>query len=300
MHKFNLLAFDIGGTNVRAVVVDESGKVLRRTVVSSTQLATEIDTIGFISKIILNESSHINSELDGVVIGVPGIMDRKRRSILKAPLVSSLEIDNFADHLQARCGIRVILDHDATLQTRGEAFFGAAAGKNLVLGVYFGTGVGAAFIDSGRLMGGPYRMQLGHVPLRGDGRHGTGGATDCVEAYASGVVLQSLASKYNVPIADIFISGDRALQRELDTFLSDQAITVAMAITLTDPEVVVLGGGLMDMNAYPFDELVNRIQEKLSPVLRLSQRCIRRAELGQNGATWGAISLFQDESERGC
>lgn len=292
MQDFHLLAFDIGGTNVRAVVVNDAGEILWRAVVPASSFA-EADPVEFMADILVEENRTLDGGIDGVVVGIPGILDRARRSVLKAPLVPSLEIEGFADKLEARCGVPVILDHDATLQTRGEALKGAAQGRELVLGVYFGTGVGASFLDSGSLMGGPYRMQLGHVPLRGEGRTGVGGGIDCVEAYASGLVLQSLASKYNQPIAGIFKSGDAELKRELRTFVADQALTMAMAITLTDPEVVVVGGGVVEMAGYPFDDLVSQLNEKLSPVIRSPSRAISRAQLGPSGATWGAISLFR-------
>ena len=293
MTNIHVLAFDIGGTNIRAVVVDRGGNVVFQIVVPAEQFR-QSDPIEFMAEIAERQGRDIPGGIDGIVVGVPGIMDRTRRSVIVTPLVPNLQIEKFADLLQERCGVPVILDHDATLQTRGEALKGAAAGHDLVLGVYFGTGVGGAFLDSGNLMGGPYRMQLGHVPLRGDGRVGTGGATDCVEAYASGLVLQSIASKHGRPIAELFVEAHTELDGELKTFLSDQALTIATAITLTDPEVVVVGGGVVEMTGYPFDELVRLVNEKLSPVIGREKRPIRKAELGMSGATWGAIGLFRN------
>ena len=142
-------------------------------------------------------------------------------------------------------------------------------------------------------MGGIYRMQLGHVPLRGEGRIGTGGAVDCVEAYASGAVLQSLARKYGLPVNQLFaVSPAGDLNSELDTFLRDQALTIAMAVTLTDPEVVVIGGGVIDMDGYPFNSLIQAVHSCLSPVLGKDRIVLTRAALGSAAATWGALSLL--------
>jgi allose kinase len=144
-------------------------------------------------------------------------------------------------------------------------------------------------------MGGIYRMQLGHVPLRGEGRIGTGGGIDCVEAYASGVVLQTLAVEHSAPVATLFsqpCSG--ALAAALRTFVHDQALTVALAMTLTDPEIVVIGGGVTEMAGYPFDALVRQADECLSPVLGRGIRPIVRATLGPAAASWGALHLIRD------
>ena len=138
-------------------------------------------------------------------------------------------------------------------------------------------------------------MQLGHVPLRGEGRIGTGGAIDCVEAYASGAVLQALAVDNNLPVATLFSERSAGkLEGVLRTFVHDQALTIALAMTLTDPEIVVIGGGVTDMAGYPFDDLVRQTNNCLSPVLGKDVRPIVRATLGPAAASWGALRLVRD------
>jgi allose kinase len=289
-----VLAIDVGGTHVRATAIDETGTVLHRAVSSAEPLRDD-NPIAVLSGIINRARDAVGGTLAGAVIGAPSILDSSRRGIVRSPNLPAFEGEGIADALEAACGIPVLLDHDATLQTRGEAECGSAAGRDLVLGVYFGTGVGGAFIDHGRLMGGIYRMQLGHVPLRGEGRIGTGGGVDCVEAYASGAVLQTLAVEHSVPVATLF-SQPRAgaLAAALQTFVHDQALTVALAMTLTDPEIVVIGGGVTDMAGYPFDALVRQTDECLSPVLGRGIRPIVRAMLGPGAASWGALHLIRD------
>jgi allose kinase len=293
-----ILAIDIGGTHLRAVAIDEAGTILHRAVVSAEPLR-DGDPIAVLTDIIRRAGDTVGDVLAGAVIGAPSILNSSRRGIVRSPNLPALEGDRIADALEAACGIPVILDHDATLQTRGEAERGSAAGRDLVLGVYFGTGVGGAFIDHGRLMGGIYRMQLGHVPLRGDGRVGTGGGVDCVEAYASGAALQALATEHGVPVATLFSQPSAGLlAAALKTFVRDQALTVALAMTLTDPEIVVIGGGITEMTGYPFDDLVRQANDCLSPVLGRGTRPIVRAMLGPAAASWGALHLIRDARDR--
>jgi allose kinase len=289
-----VLAIDIGGTHLRATAIDAAGTILHRAVTFADPLR-DGDPIAVLTGIIARAQEAVGGTLAGVVIGAPSILDSSRRGIVRSPNLPAFEGPGIADVLEAACGIPVLLDHDATLQTRGEAEHGSAAGRSLVLGVYFGTGVGGAFIDQGRLMGGIYRMQLGHVPLRGEGRVGTGGAIDCVEAYASGVVLQALALEHGVPVATLFSrAGTGTLDAALKTFVHDQALTVALAMTLTDPEIVVIGGGIVEMKDYPFEALVRQTNDCLSPVLGKNIRPIVRATLGPAAASWGALQLIRD------
>jgi allose kinase len=289
-----VLAIDIGGTNLRATAIDAAGTVLHHTV-SSAEPLRHGDPIAVLTGIIRSAQNAVGGALAGAVIGAPSILDAERRGIVRSPNLPAFEGPGIAAALEAACGIPVLLDHDATLQTRGEAEHGSAAGRDLVLGVYFGTGVGGAFIDHGRLMGGIYRMQLGHVPLRGDGRIGTGGGVDCVEAYASGVVLDALATAHRVPVASLFADPSTGpLAAALKTFVHDQALTVALAMTLTDPEIVVIGGGITTMAGYPFDDLVRQTNDCLSPVLGKGKRPIVRATLGTAAASWGALHLIRD------
>jgi allose kinase len=289
-----VLAIDIGGTHLRATAIDETGTVLHRAAVSAEPLR-DGNPVAVLREIIQHTQGAVGNVLAGVVVGVPSILDSSRRGIVRSPNLPAFEGSGIAEALEAACGLPVLLDHDATLQTRGEAEHGSAAGRDLVLGIYFGTGVGGAFIDHGRLMGGIYRMQLGHVPLRGEGRVGTGGAIDCVEAYASGVVLQALAREHGVPVATLFSRpATGKLDVALKTFVRDQALTIALAMTLTDPEIAVIGGGVVEMAGYPFDVLVRQANECLSPVLGRGIRPIVRATLGPAAASWGALQLLRD------
>jgi predicted NBD/HSP70 family sugar kinase len=291
---FKVVVVDVGGTHIRATTVDGEGTVVHRVSMSAEGLRSG-NSVDVLSQLILQMLDAVGDTVAGIVIGVPGILDRSRRTIVKTPLLPALDGIGLADAIEERFGIPAFLDHDATLQTRGEASRGSAEGRDVVLGVYFGTGVGAALIDRGQLMGGIYRMQLGHVPWRGDGRIGTGGAIDCVEAYASGLLLEALAAKHDVPVAGLFAeNGPGELQEALRTFVRDQALAVALSMTLTDPEIVVIGGGVTEMSGYPFDDLVRTIDERLSPILGRGQRPVVRATLGPDAASWGALTIVCD------
>ena len=151
-----VVAIDVGGTFIRANAADSSGIILSSASQSAHRLRSE-NPINVFAALIEDIRRTSSEPLAGVVIGIPGILDRRRRSVVNTPNLRALNGLALADRLEDACRLPVYLDHDATLQTRGEALCGSAAGFDLVLGVYFGTGVGAAFLDHGKLSGGIYR-----------------------------------------------------------------------------------------------------------------------------------------------
>jgi len=288
-----VVAIDVGGTFIRATAADADGVIVGSALQSAERIRSE-DPIGVFTALIEEIRQASSDTLEGVVIGLPGILDPDRRSVVNTPNLKTLNGLALANRLEEACRLPVFLDHDATLQTRGEALRGSAAGFDLVLGIYFGTGVGAAFLDRGRLFGGIYRMQIGHVPMRSRGRAGAHGANGRVESYASGLVLEALAARNGVSINQIFRQRSaRSLARDLDLFISDQAFTIATAVTLLDPQIVVVGGGVPAMDGYPFEVLEPAVFARLSPEIDPQRTRIVRAELGTMAAVWGSRCIIE-------
>ncbi len=207
-----------------------------------------------------------------------------RRTVIDAPNIPSLHGLPLADQLAELTGLPVWLEHDGALLLLGEQAAGSAAGADLVLGVFFGTGIGSAFLKGGQPQkGGDFAMQLGHIPVRGDGRQCPCGGIDCIEAYASGLVLSELARQHSVGIDRLFT--DRrtspALDAALSAFVEDQALPIATAMTLFDPDVTVVGGGVIEMADFPLEQLFEAARRRLSPMFdrRAQTSCSCRTRL---------------------
>jgi allose kinase len=228
------------------------------------------------------------------VVGIPGPLDASRRTVIDAPNLPSLLGLPLADALAKASGLPVWLEHDGALLLLGERAAGSARGSDLVLGVFFGTGIGAAFLKAGRPQkGGDFAMQLGHIPLRGDGRSCPCGGVDCIEAYASGVVLRDLAQRHQVRINRLF--ADRKTSPELDAaltrFVEDQAMAIATGMTLLDPEVAVIGGGVIEMAEFPVEALFAATRRRLSPMFDPSRKRLVQATLGWQAVLQGALAV---------
>lgn len=292
------IVVDIGGTNLRFGRVDQSGRGEALATVAAGCLASE--PVAVLAGHIADLSAARAFTPSGIVVGIPGPLDAARRTVIDAPNIPPLHGLALADQLAQLSGVPVWLEHDGALLLLGEQAAGSATGHDLVLGVFFGTGIGSAFLKGGQPQkGGDFAMQLGHIPVRGDGRFCPCGGTDCIEAYASGLALSALARQYSVPIDRLFT--DRltspGLDAALTVFVEDQALPIVTGLTLFDPDVTVIGGGVIEMAGFPLDKLYDAVRRRLSPMFDPSAKRLVRAELGWQAVLRGALAVVSRSPE---
>jgi allose kinase len=290
-----IVVVDMGGTHVRLGLARSTGAPAKGTVVSTDRLRVA-DPVAALGALIEAETAGLAARAAGVVLGVPGFMDATRRVVVDTPNIAALRGVPLADRLEQACGLPVWLEHDAALLLRGEAACGAAAGADPVFGIFFGTGIGASVLKAGRpVLVGPYSMQLGHIPVRGEGRRCPCGGIDCIETYASGLALRDLAHRFGRPVERLFADAAPAeLESALGRFIEDQAVAVATGITLFDPAVVVIGGGVVDMAGYPMARLAEAVSCRVTPVHGDGRVRLARAELGWSAVLHGALGLVAE------
>lgn len=178
------------------------------------------------------------------------------------------------------------------LQLLGESASGAIANECEVLAVYFGTGIGAAYLgENGIFRGGGWALEIGHMPVLEPGDRQE--SPKRIEAYASGATLVDLASAHGVAVKDLFQAAAQSpkLYDALDDILWQQAITVARATVLFSPRIILLGGGVIDMDGYPRDTLTQRVFGALPHAGSIHSIDIRWATLGWQAAIFGAVRL---------
>lgn len=293
------LAVDIGGTHIRIGAANHKGAVGEREKLSTDVLRVE-NPLHVLTNLINAYIARLPVRPVQMVVGVPGFMDESRRRLIKAPNIEHLCNVNLADSLAQACKMPVWLEHDVTLRVRGEQARGSAEGVDLVLGIFFGTGIGAAFLKNGKpLRGGAYSMELGHIHIRNEGALCGCGAKDCAEAYASGRVLARIVKGFDIPVEQVFTRRREKpeLARMLARFLEDQAITIAIAVTLFDPELIVLGGGVVEMPDYPQGELQDMVRKHLPPIHEASRHKFAAARLGWNAVLFGALAVVDEKAE---
>jgi allose kinase len=236
---------------------------------------------------------------DVIVSTVPGFIDRDYDRVLFAANLPVLNERRLATEWSQAVHVPVRLERDSILSLMGEGVAGAARGAGSVLGVFFGTGVGAAFLESNRpFRGGGWALEIGQMPFGNGKRKWDTNRLDCLEAYVSGRVLEIIASAHRVATEEIFEAraAHEMLARDLDSFVEDQATAVVVGVAMFSPELVVLGGGLCAMRGFPRDRLVRLIEEKSHLGHDVCRPEVRWATLGWKSVLYGAQLLSSQKA----
>lgn len=280
---------EIGGTSVKIGFADRG----RPSAFVRTYPTAELrqgDPVAKLAGLVRSAADEAAIEIDRIVVTVPGFIGRDFDTVLHAANIPELSGIRLASELSASLGIPVSLERDVVLQLLGEHAAGAVQNERQVLAIYLGTGIGAAYLgEYGIFRGGGWALEIGHMPIRkaGDPQQ----TPQRVEAYASGATLVELAAAFGQPVAQLFRHADNVppLHQALDDIVWHHAVTIASAVVLFSPRIILLGGGVVEMDAYPRHALKQRIVDCLPFADRVYQVEIRWAGLGWQAAIHGAI-----------
>ncbi|MHB1504529.1 MAG: ROK family protein [Acidimicrobiales bacterium] len=246
--------------------------------------------------------------------GVPGLVDSEGR-LLFAPNLPRAEGVDFAGGLAGLGGVsRVVVDNDATCAMVGEWRYGSAAGVANAVMVTLGTGIGGGLVVNGKVVHGAkgFAGEVGHMVIFPDGRACSCGQRGCWECYASGTGLGRLAEEAldggrldgvlalaggvrsavrPEHVTQAAAEGDRGALEVLDELGWWIALGLSNLIAVLDPEVVVLGGGLMQAG----DLVLAPTRRSLARLLEGGQRRpgvgLLPAALGELAGAVGAAVL---------
>lgn len=248
MHAGRLLGIDLGGTKIEGVVLDADLHELAR-----ERMPTERDRgyehiVGRIGALV-DRLRPIAG--DGPVgVGTPGSVSA-RTGLMKNSNTTSLNGRPLQADLEARLGVPVRLENDANCFALAEARAGAGQGHRVVFGVILGTGVGGGIVCDGRLWSGPQHIagEWGHHAIDPAGPACYCGQRGCVETLLSGPALAAAAGVPADAVAARADAGDARAAGALARYLAHFGRAVANLVTILDPDVVVLGGGVSHLEA---------------------------------------------------
>ncbi len=253
------IGVDLGGTKIEIIALDDGGQTLARRRVATPQ-GDYPATLAAVAGLVHAVEAELGQR-GTVGVGMPGALSKVTGLVKNANSTCLIGRPLQAD-LQQRLGRPLRLANDANCFALSEAVDGAAAGAGVVFGVIIGTGVGGGIVVDGRVREGANAIagEWGHNPLplpAGDdlplpacycGRAG------CVETYLSGPALArdhrqaggaALAPEAVVAAA---AAGDAACAATLQRYLSRLARALATVINVLDPDVIVLGGGMSNLD----------------------------------------------------
>ncbi|MFW5694446.1 MAG: ROK family protein [Alkalispirochaeta sp.] len=317
------IGFDLGGTKMLAALLDDE----RRIVARNKNKTTGVDNDGVFAQIqetidgLLEKAGLSRAQLESVGIAAPGPIDMSSGTILSTP---NLGLKDFA--LSARLGdalgCPVYLENDVNAGLWGEYVGGVARGKQHVIGIFPGTGIGGGIIVNGMLFRGKNGSagEIGHITVQTDGRRCGCGNHGCLETVASKTAiardLALLAMNGQSPVlaeagaTDIKLVKSGLIKKALDAgdfgvaAVVDQAayflgIGMAAMVNTFDPEMIVLGGGLVEKLGSRFTDIAERTMRERSMPRLVAEVAVVEAELGDDAAVVGAADLADREHSGG-
>lgn len=312
MDKNFVVAVDLGGTKIYTALVDLEGNIVKEKVVKTEAEKGDL-------AIVSNIKSTIDFVLDGIDmknvkaigIGSPGPLDVKKGLIVAPP---NLPFKNFniVENLNDKYGIPVFLDNDANAATLAEFMFGVGKGTENMVYVTVSTGIGGGAILNGKIYRGSTSnaVEVGHTTVKGDGPRCGCGNKGCGERMASGTAIMKRAEeavnsnvetslkKYEkVTAKEVFEeakNGDIVSQDILDEALSYLGIIVANVANTFDPDMIVLGGGVISAGDVVMEAVKKVVKARCLGIV--AENCkIERSNLEGKSGVLGAAALAISE-----
>lgn len=295
--------FDIGGTNLRAGMVDRDRNITHFALGSSRELLTDRGSADRLVRYIVTYIDETGLTPEAIAVGFPSTVDRTRRIVLSTSNVPGLDELPFADLLEKATGVPTFLNRDTNLHLLNDIAVLGLEDQNIVIGCYPGTGFGSGLWIGGRLHVGRTGAEgeLGHMPVKGEERVCGCGNQGCVETIASGIYLEHLLRQHfpGTPIGEAFSRhGD---SDPLRGFVDNLSLPIATGINILDPDAVIVGGGVIAMPDFPRTLLEERVRHHTrKPEPERSLRLVF-AEPRQDNAVMGAgIYGFHELKEKQC
>ena len=264
----NTIGIDVGGTKVLGGVVNASGEIL-----TTARRDTPREGGRALTQTIADVANELLSAypVESIGVSAAGFISSDRQTILATPNIAGWNGVNLDKELTQILCKRIVLENDANAAAWGEFKFGAGRGRNDLMLLTLGTGVGGGLILAGSLFRGAFGIgaELGHMRLVPDGHLCGCGIRGCLEQYASGSALLrhareaisaspdiarnllargdgSLEGLKGEHITDAAREGDPVALAAFNTMASYLGAGIASLCAVIDPSCIVLGGGVID------------------------------------------------------
>ncbi len=310
-----VFAADLGGTHLRAATVDPSGRIHFRLKHNTPQAEGPDEIVTALVQAVREcekqsaESAEGSCNISAVSVVVPGTVNVEEGIVIKAPNVPSLDGFRLTAALANELKLPAILENDANAAAVGEMWQGAGRGHRTIVCVTLGTGVGGGIILDGKLWRGVdgAAAEIGHMCVDPFGGVACGcGSRGCLEVYASATAIVRMAREASPRHPNSLLStgadltseavyaagleGDElALEvfRRMGVYLG---IGLANLINIINPEMIVIGGGVM--NGWDLFEkhMHQQVAERAFPLLAARVKIVR-AECGDDAGLLGAARL---------
>jgi fructokinase len=284
------LGVDLGGTKTEAILLDENFSVIERKRISTPQNDYQ-KILDSISSLVLDISKNVSDFSLGVC--APGAISRQT-GLIKNSNTQCLIGKSLKEDLENKLGKKISVENDANCFTMAEATLGAGIDFDLIFGVILGTGVGGGIVINKKLHSGRTNIggEWGHHTLHRNGNPCYCGKRGCVETYISGPALENHWKKLSgksQSLKEILPGIDNEHGKKWkDEFLENFGYGLANVIDILDPDAIILGGGLSNID-FLYTEGKESVYGKVFS--DLVDTPILKNELGDSAGVFGACML---------
>ena len=312
MSKEYVVAVDLGGTKIYTALVDLDGNMVNEKIVG-TEADKGVETI------VNNIKSTINYVINGIDknniksigIGSPGPLDVKK-GLIVAPPNLPFKNYNIVEELKNTYELPTFLDNDANAATLAEYMFGVGKGTENMVYVTVSTGIGGGAILNGKIYRGSTSnaLEVGHTTVSENGQRCGCGNKGCSERMSSGTAIMkraveavnsnvktSLKDYENVSAKEVFIEaakGDYVANDILNELLSYLGLVVSNVMNTLDPDMVVLGGGVINGGDIVIEKVREVVNSRCLDII--AENCkIEKSNLEGKSGVLGAAALAISE-----
>ena len=289
------IGIDLGGTKTEVVLLDEDDSIVLRNR-KPTPADQGYEAILNVVIELIEEARKASAGRPTIGVGIPGIIDSETNLVLNANTTIMIGHPLQKD-LESRLGQSVRIENDANCFALAEATMGAGRGFDTIFGVIMGTGCGGAIVINGELHAGLHGIagEWGHFSIDPGGPQCWCGNPGCIETLISGGGLQKrFKAQFNESktVPEIVDGARQGLDREkqfFDRFLDDFGRALGGLISILDPDAVIMGGGLSNL-----DELYGPGRQRVLHYTfhKKARTPILRNELGDSAGVFGAAQLW--------
>ena len=312
------IGVDIGGTNLVAGLVDDTGRILaaaKTPTRAERGLQPVLDDILRITHSCVEKAGAEKGTIQSIGVGSPGIVD-SRRGLLQYSNNLPFDDTPIAKILGQAWGLPVYVENDAKCAALGELFAGAAKGAQNAVIVTIGTGIGGGVILNGKLFSGSggAGAEIGHMAIVVDGLECTCGREGCWEAYASALGLRKATQRVmeenpqskmwaickqdpaQITAQTAFEAakqGDPAAEELVKWYIRHLSAGIINIANIFRPERICLGGGVAnEEDAYFLDPIRAQVKQEVYGYDRCPVQVVK-AKLGNDAGVIGAAFLHR-------
>jgi glucokinase len=303
----NYIGIDIGGTNLKAGLVNDEGSILameKRKIAEVSDQKALVEALVALTQSLTERGGLTPEQIRSVGVGVPGAVEIHSGAVLytcNLPLRNVPLRKLFHRYLP----YPLYVENDANCAALAEYYAGAGKGSKRFVTITLGTGVGAGILHNGQIYHGANGMagEVGHMSIVYHGEPCPCGRRGCWERYAATTALVRAAQEENPAWKDgraIFAAaeaGNETVLALLDAWTDEIAQGLAGMVHIFNPQLILIGGGVSAQQKLLIEPIAEKVKASVMPAFAEGLE-IRAAQLHNDAGMVGAVYYFRQTMEK--